>query len=116
MKMSERIKNLRVQNGFTQSQLGKAIGVTKVSISGYESGNRIPELNTVIKLADIFEVSMDYLIGREEKEHYNDLLKDDHPPYIYYGYDDIEELSYVEARRLREELEMYRLYQLNQKK
>lgn len=37
MLISKRIKKLRIQNGLTQSQLGDAIGVTKVSISGYES-------------------------------------------------------------------------------
>lgn len=67
MLISERIKKLRVQNGFTQSQLGDAIGVSKVSVSGYESGKRVPDLSTLIRLADTFEVSVDFYLEERTK-------------------------------------------------
>ncbi|WP_339289177.1 helix-turn-helix transcriptional regulator [Paenibacillus sp. FSL E2-0201] len=116
MLISERIKKLRVQNGFTQSQLGDAIGVSKVSVSGYESGKRVPDLSTLIRLADTFEVSVDFLLGREDKAYLEDLLKDERPPYIFFGQNKLEEITTEEAQRLKEELEMYRLYQLKRKK
>ncbi|MEK3833349.1 helix-turn-helix domain-containing protein [Paenibacillus sp. FSL R7-0128] len=116
MLISERIKKLRIQNNLTQLQLGDAIGVSKVSISGYESQKRIPDVNTLIRLADYFEVSMDFLIGREERAYIKELIKEDRPPYIFFGQDNLEEITADEAQRLKEELEMYRLYQLKQKK
>ncbi|MEK3688808.1 helix-turn-helix domain-containing protein [Paenibacillus sp. FSL R10-2736] len=116
MLISKRIKKLRIQNGLTQSQLGDAIGVTKVSISGYESKKRIPDVNTLIRLADYFEVSVDFLIGREGGAYIKDLLKEDRSPYIFFGQNNLEEITTEEAQRLKEELEMYRLYQTKQKK
>ena len=62
----ERLKQLRKEKQLTQSELGEKINVTKVSISGYESGNRTPDTDTLQKLADFFEVSTDYLLGRTD--------------------------------------------------
>lgn len=60
-----RIKNLRKKKGLTQQELGKLIGVTKVSISCYEKGSRIPTLDTIIRLADSLSVPLNYLLGGE---------------------------------------------------
>lgn len=60
----ERLKQLRKEKNLTQSELGQKINVTKVSISGYESGNRTPDTDTLQRIADFFEVSTDYLLGR----------------------------------------------------
>lgn len=62
----DRIKQLRTAKKLTQEELGKIINVTKVSISGYENGNRTPDTDTLKKIADFFEVSTDYLLGRQE--------------------------------------------------
>lgn len=59
-----RLKKLRLEHKMTQEQLGKRINVTKVSISGYENGNRTPDLETLQKIADCFDVTTDYLLGR----------------------------------------------------
>lgn len=66
MELGARIRELRNKRGLTQSQLGDMINVTKASISGYENGTRNPDKETLIKLADIFHVSTDYLLGRTE--------------------------------------------------
>lgn len=60
----DRLKQLRTRKKLTQSELGKQINVTKVSISGYENGNRTPDTDTLERLADFFGVSTDYLLGR----------------------------------------------------
>lgn len=65
MLLSKRIKELRNEKNLTQKDLGKLINVTKVSICCYENGTRVPSLETVVALADIFEVSLDDLLGRE---------------------------------------------------
>ena len=65
MLLAKRIKELRNEKDLTQEDLGKLINVTKVSICCYENGTRVPSLETIVTLADIFEVSLDNLLGRE---------------------------------------------------
>lgn len=62
----ERIKQLRKAKKLTQEELGKIVNVTKVSISGYENGNRSPDTDTLQKLADILDTTTDYLLGRSD--------------------------------------------------
>lgn len=73
----ERLKKLRKEKKLTQSELGSKINVTKVSISGYESGNRSPDTDTLQRLADFFEVSTDYLLGRTDNPAHTPQEKDD---------------------------------------
>lgn len=68
---SERIKELRLEHGLTQEQLGKIIGVKHFSIYSYEKGRACPEMKGLVALADFFEVSMDYLAGRTDKKEVN---------------------------------------------
>jgi transcriptional regulator with XRE-family HTH domain len=64
--LGERLKKLRIDKKLTQEQLGEKINVTKVSISGYENGNRSPDTETLQRLANYFNVSTDYLLGRTD--------------------------------------------------
>ncbi|WLR54318.1 helix-turn-helix transcriptional regulator [Mesobacillus subterraneus] len=66
MGFPERLRKLRKDNRLTQEELGSKINVTKVSISGYENGNRTPDTDTLQKIADLFDVSTDYLLGRSD--------------------------------------------------
>ncbi len=61
-----RIKELRKKEKITAKQLGEAIGVAESTMSLYENGKREPDHDTLIKLADIFNVSVDYLLGRSD--------------------------------------------------
>ena len=63
--LKENLKDMRLEKGMSQQELGDLIGVTKVSICGYENGTRTPSLDTFCILADIFETTTDYLLGRE---------------------------------------------------
>lgn len=63
--IGKRVRELRMERGMSQQELGLAIGVTKVSICGYENGTRLPNLEKLIKLAEVLETSTDYLLGRE---------------------------------------------------
>lgn len=63
----KRLRKLRNEKKLTQTELGKIINVTKVSISGYESGDRTPDTDNLGRLADYFEVTSDYLLGRTNK-------------------------------------------------
>ena len=64
-----RLKELRVQFGLTQKQLADRIGVSKGVISFYELRERSPSPDVLIKLAAIFHVTTDYLLGMDEREY-----------------------------------------------
>ena len=65
MFIGERLKESRMKKGITQEELGKLIGVTKVSICGYELGTRTPTIDNFILLADVLDVDPNYLLGRD---------------------------------------------------
>ena len=65
MFIGERLKESTMKKGITQEELGKLIGVTKVSICGYELGTRTPTIDNFILLADVLDVDPNYLLGRD---------------------------------------------------
>lgn len=58
-----RLKKLRIERGMTQTQLAQRIGVTKSTISGYELELRKPTYDILRKIAQLFGVTTDYLVG-----------------------------------------------------
>lgn len=71
MSFSERLKSLRIECGINQTKLGAEIGVTVKQIQRYESGESEPTLSKLLRLADFFDVSLDYLTGRTDKREVN---------------------------------------------
>lgn len=65
-KINERIKILRVASGLTQKQLAEILSIAEVSLQRFEYGTSRPSLDTLIALADYFDVSLDYLVGRSD--------------------------------------------------
>ena len=63
---SERIRELRALHGMSQQDLADRLDVNKVTISQYERGVRKPDLNVLTALCDIFNVSSDYLLGKDD--------------------------------------------------
>lgn len=64
MEFKYRLRNLRIEKNLTGEQLANAIGVKKTTISTWENGKAFPEIGTLIKLANYFDVSIDYILGR----------------------------------------------------
>ncbi len=64
MNLNERLKACREKKGYTQTFISEKLDVNKATLSSYESGRRKPDYETLTKLADIYEVSIDYLLGR----------------------------------------------------
>jgi len=62
----ERLKELRATKGVTQKGVAEFLGMTERGFRGYEMGISTPAYKTLIKLADYFDVSTDYLIGRSD--------------------------------------------------
>lgn len=71
MKYSEvsvKIKELRIKQNIKQVDLAKQIGVSKSVISAYENAIHMPPYDILVKLANIFGVSCDYLLGKESQK------------------------------------------------
>lgn len=62
------IKKERTKKDITQSELAKAIGVSPSTIGMYEQNRRQPDTESIIKIADYFNVTTDYLLGIEDVE------------------------------------------------
>ncbi|UHA71957.1 helix-turn-helix domain-containing protein [Paenibacillus sp. 481] len=67
MSTGNRIAELREYKGWTQEELASMVGITRAALSHYEKNRRKPDFETLTKLADLFGVSIDYLVGRTEK-------------------------------------------------
>jgi transcriptional regulator with XRE-family HTH domain len=65
--LSERLRALRTYHKWTQEDLAKQLNVAVSTVSGYENGSRRPDIDTLIRLSELFQVSVDYLIGRSEQ-------------------------------------------------
>ncbi len=65
LNFQESLKELRNERKIGQTALAKAIGVSSGIISLWENGLREPTLSNLIALADYFEITIDYLVGRE---------------------------------------------------
>lgn len=63
-----KLKLLRLQDNMTQEQLAQKLNLTKSVISAYETGLRLPSYDVLIRIAKIFNVSTDYLLGLEHKQ------------------------------------------------
>ena len=64
--MGNRIKQLRKQKKIRRSEFAEAIGITYSAASKYETDVRNPGLETLVKMADYFDVSADFLLGRDK--------------------------------------------------
>lgn len=69
----QRLAELRSKQSVSQEKLADIMGITKGTIGNYESGIRMPKYEQLLKLADYFAVSVDYLLGRTENPHMSKL-------------------------------------------
>lgn len=68
MILADKIMNLRKQQGMSQEELAHQLGISRQSVSKWESGASIPDLDKILKLSDLFGVSTDYLLKDEIEE------------------------------------------------
>ncbi|MBD2629171.1 helix-turn-helix domain-containing protein [Trichormus variabilis] len=69
--LSGRIANLREKAGWSQRKLAELLGVSHVSIQNWEKGSSIPNSLELVKMADLFNVSTDFLLGRDKSMTYH---------------------------------------------
>ena len=65
--LNENIKRLRIQRGLNQVELSKKMNVSKQCVSNWENDNVLPSIEMLMRLADFFGVTTDYLLGRTAK-------------------------------------------------
>lgn len=69
--MNSRLKELRKQKKLTQISVQMQTGIEQALISKYENGERVPPTDVLMKLADFYQVSMDYIMGRTDNPAVN---------------------------------------------
>ena len=67
--LNERIRKLRQERNWSQVDLAKMLNVTKQSVSNWENDNIQPSIEMLVKLARVFSVSTDYILGLEERRY-----------------------------------------------
>lgn len=96
-KFSERLRQLRTSKDLSQMDFAKQIKVSKSSINMYERGEREPGLETLERIADYFNVDMDYLLGK------SDIANRSHPAFTSIASNIIIQSGYWDGNRLAEE-------------
>ncbi|MBP3962409.1 helix-turn-helix domain-containing protein [Paenibacillus lignilyticus] len=69
MNIGDRIAKLRDDRGWTQEQTAGLLGISRAALSHYEKNRREPDTETLSKFADLFKVSVDFLVGRTNVPH-----------------------------------------------
>ncbi|MBF0777860.1 helix-turn-helix domain-containing protein [Streptococcus cuniculi] len=67
-KLANRLKELRIDNGKSKEELSAYLSISQSSYNRYEAGSRNPDYDTLIKIAIFYDVTLDYLLGRDDIE------------------------------------------------
>jgi transcriptional regulator with XRE-family HTH domain len=89
-----RLKNLRLENNLTQKELAEKLNMQNTAISKYELGEREPDIETINNIAEFFNVSTDYLLGRTDIKNPEDKIEK------------IEKLAHKEIQSVEDALEI----------
>lgn len=65
--LNKRLVSLRKKKKWTQKDIAGKLNISRSAYAGYEIGRRVPEYSTLENMANLFEVSIDYLVGRTEE-------------------------------------------------
>lgn len=66
--MKDTIKYLRIRKDITQEEIAQILNITRSAYANYEQGRRTPDLDTIAKLSEYYDVSIDYIIGNEKEK------------------------------------------------
>lgn len=64
MKMNESLRKQRITRNFTRQQIASILGISLRTYQTYETGTREPSITSLIKIADLYNISLDTLVGR----------------------------------------------------
>lgn len=97
-----RIRELRKQHKMTMKQLGQVVGLAESTISQYETGKRQPDNETLLRLGEFFDVSVEYLLGMPKRDPTITVQDESGAPVVL----DDETLEYIDSLRSRPEMKM----------
>ena len=83
--MKEKIKELRKSAGYSQEELAKLLNVHQTAVSQWEQGLTMPDLDTVKKLAEVFGVSTDFLLGNNSEKERASYIADEDIMFALFG-------------------------------
>lgn len=107
MIIGERLKEARINMKMSQETLGSILGVSKVSICGYETGTRTPNMKNFLKLIEILDLDVKYVLGLDVK-----VINEDGEIYpIKMAKNDIETIEAIKTNR-----ELYNMFCSNPKR
>lgn len=95
----DRLIKLRKSKGLTQAEMAKKIDVHRATYSNYETGLRTPDYETLKKIADFFDVSVDYLLGRTD---------DPTPPGINRAFYNLDDLTEEQKELIIKQIEIFK--------
>ena len=72
--LGQNLKDIRIKNKYNQEDIAEQLGVTKQTISNWEKGKRTPDIDSLVKLANIYQVTLDSLIGIDKRTEDIELL------------------------------------------
>ncbi len=84
--ISIRIKEAREGRGMNQAQLAQKAGITPAAISQIEKGERVPTTPVLKRIADVLQLSLDFLAGRTDESKLEDLLQNENLKAFYKGF------------------------------
>ena len=67
MRLGEKLKTLRAKKNMTQEQLGNVLHVSRATVSSWEVSRTYPDLESLVKISDYFEISLDILLREDKK-------------------------------------------------
>lgn len=103
--LAKRMRHLREINGYTQAKVAKALGISNVQLSRYESGERKPDPETIKAIADFYEASTDYLLGIIDTYNHHSNTETDkalNDPELGLWFKDIKDASPEKREELRQ--------------
>ena len=69
MELNDILRNLRTKKKITQQEMAEQLNITQATYNRYEKGTREPDIKTLIKIADYYEISLDLLTGRYKRNN-----------------------------------------------
>lgn len=115
MEFSTILRNLRENRGYTQERLAEMLHISKNSISHYELGKSMPDISILTELTNVFDVSMDYLLGLTSANLSKDLLNRSYDKTVKVG-EIIESILRLDREHRNDLLKMLRYIEKDNKR
>lgn len=74
MELYKKFKQLRISKGLTQRDIAEYLNIHPASYANYENGKRIPDIQTLVRIADFYNLSIDSLLGRKQETFQNVII------------------------------------------